>query len=227
MAIAFDNAGTAVAAAVASVQWTHTAAGANRFMVVGFVNFGAASVSAITVNGVSMTKQTWVLNSNNDGAGMYTLTANNTGNLTISAISVISVADDWCYISLSYTGVQQSGAHGGAATATGAAATVHNFSLSTTANSVAVAFMGGQSITTGSVTTPITQTRRAYATGGSTTGRLFIEASEKTATGATASLSWTTSVSKSTFKTGLALTATAAGGGVVAIYNLCKTGVGQ
>lgn len=227
MAIAFDNASTAAGASVASVQWTHTAAGANTFMALGFVNFNLTSISTAAVNGVAMTQRTWVVNSSGDGSGMFTLTANNTGNVTVSAASVAGTTDSWAFVAVSYTGVQQTGSHGGAATATGAASTVANFSLSATANSVAIAFMGGQSLTTGTVTTPITQTRRGLALGGTTTGRVFIECSEMTATGATSSFSWSISVARSTFKTGLALTATATAGGATFIVGMPLLGVGQ
>lgn len=223
MAIVFDNASTATAAAANSVQWTHTATGSNIYAILCGVN-DSVSISAAGYNGVTMTVKAFVVATGGAGGKLFEAQNAAAGNITISAICNGAGTDAFVLGAMTYTGVAQSGASGNASTATGAASTLHQISLSTTANAVMIGFLGGRSITSLTVTTPLGQNNRFAVSN----APHFLTGCDKTVTGAASSMSWSTSGSIAFFKIAVAVSATAiaapGGGG---IFTLTQLGVGQ
>lgn len=115
--IAFDATSVSASVTTSPITWTHTVgAGTNTFLVVGsalFANSGFAAATAVTYNGVSMTKiradqfsvsvsrevelSIWVLKNPTAGA--------NTVSITYTASAGLNTADYG--FAMSYTGVQQ------------------------------------------------------------------------------------------------------------------------
>lgn len=224
MAIAFDNASSATGTAANSVQWTHTASGANTYIAVGASNFNGTSLSAGGAGGVGLTFKGSVFNNTQGIRGnLFTGAGIPTGVITVSCIAVGASTDDWCFLAVSYTGVQQTTPDGNMATGTGAAATVHNLSFSSTNGSQTIGFLGGQSLTASTVTNPATQTERGFKN-----SRIFLEVADKAAVGSTTSMSWSTSVAKAPLLFGVTITATASTTPAVSfIVGIPLLGVGQ
>lgn len=213
MAIAFDNASTATAAAAGSLQWTHTSAGTNVYVVAAV---GGVTISTMAYNNVALVNKnvvTWV-----DTFNVRSLANANTGALTASAKAASIFTADLIGVMCSYNGVASDGAAGTAApTAVNVA-----LSISSTANAVCISFIhcGGN---VGAE--PAGQTRRAVVSQGSS-GRTFI-ATEKTAVGATTSISWSQDASLQAGLWGVAISATAVAASGGGPFTFRLTNVGQ
>lgn len=222
MAIQFDNASTATGAAANSVQWTHTATGSNVYAILCGVN-DSVSISAAGYNGVTMTAKAFVVATGGAGGKLFEAQNAAAGNVTISAVLNGAGTDAFVFGAMTYTGVAQSGASGNAASATGAAATLHQISLSATANALMIGFLGGRSITALTVTTPLGQNARFEVSN----SPHFLTGCDKTATGSSSSMSWSTSGAIAFFKLAIAVSATAIAAGSATPFCLPMLGVGK
>lgn len=188
MAITFDNRATAGVASATTLQWTHTVGGAQRYMLVGLSLATAGTLSTVACNNLALEFKCRVVQSTESNAEMWELDHPPTGNLTVSAVVAGATALGIAAASVSYNGVHNYNPTGAALTATFGSATVWNLSASTSAGQMLVGFVGGRSATTTTVTIPAGQGNRGFARGGSGVDS-FIQATDKTATGATTSLS--------------------------------------
>jgi hypothetical protein len=124
MAIALDASATSIyEASLSTYGYSHTCSGSNRLLIVGVAIFAAGSVTSITYNGVNLTKI------RNDTQGVYNselwylvapATGTNTVTVTLNA-SLTSIA-----VSVSFTGVAQTGSISSNAASTGSGAICQN-----------------------------------------------------------------------------------------------------
>lgn len=220
MAIAFDNASTAVGTGVASIQWTHTVGGANTYIVAGHSGFGLTA-SSVVANGVGMTRKGLAASPASTFTTLWSRAGVATGAITMSCTTAGGGTDFFAIGAVSYTGVAQATPDGNASTATGTASNI-NFSISSTANAWVIGTFGGQSITAAVVTDAGSQNRRFQAVGSEGT---YIILSDKIASGTPTSMSWTSTGTLGFAAVGVAFSATAIAASAL-VYTLSMLGVG-
>lgn len=182
MAIAFDNAAVGTGSLVNSINWLHTAAGANTFMLTSVATGATISVSGVAVAGAAMTFKG---QANTTGATvwLWTRAGHAGGTLSMSAILVGATTGTFIAGSVSYTGVSQATPDGTVGSATAAASMNANLSIATAAGQTVFGAVAG---TVQQYTVPATQTSRFDV---SATG-LAMNGSEKASGGTTTSMSW-------------------------------------
>lgn len=219
MAIAFDNVSTAVGSSVVTLQWTHTAGGANTYLLVAMESL-TNSMSAVYANNVAMTNLVsgitsgvnigWLSRRAGVAAAALTMSAETAGGSFLSfAIGAVS-----------YTGVSQATPDSGAGTKqTAGVATVVNLSISTAASMMVFGVIGLGN--TGVITNQAGQTQRFQVSVG---GQLIMAGADKASGGGTTSFSWT-SDNEASFAMGIGFSATAvAAGSFPPMRNLMKVG---
>lgn len=219
MAITLDKVSSAVGSAVNSVQWTHTATGANTYIVVGYAGSNGVSISNIAYNNVSLTKKGQAKPAA-EGGELWTKAGHGTGNLTLSAILVGATTDSVVFGACTYNGVSQA-TPDGTAGITSTFGTVGNLSVGTTNLMTVFAICGDGA--TATITDPVGQTVRFTVT---VDASVIIRGSEKAAVGATTSFSWSTAANADLFMIGIGFSATAAGASTQLLYNCGLTGAG-
>lgn len=175
MAIALDATSNSGAAGVSPFTWSHTCTGTNRLLIVGVNLCGASqpAVSAVTYNGVSMTK----VQGNQQSSGLGSFAESSvwflhnpaTGANIISVTYANGVNGGGYCIGASYTGAQQSSAAdavgGNSGTTTGAVTA----SVTTVANNCWVFGTGAVGGSSSTISTP-TLTDRGTGTAGGFVG---------------------------------------------------------
>ena len=203
MAVTFDNASTAVGSAVLSLQWNHTATGTNPFIAVALCNDDNFSFSTVAYNNVALTQNNFVVALNVSG-GIWTGSSIPNGISTISARVVGAVASTFIAGACSYAGVAQAQPVGTGVAISAAGATLHELSISSTANNICFAVIGSGNLEP--FTNPSgNQTQRFDV---SLAGSTNMVGAEKLATGATTQFSWSTVASAATFRAAIQISLT-------------------
>lgn len=208
MAIAFDNATGAAGTGVSSLQWTHTVGAVGAFVAIGSTIFDGNGASSASLNNVALTLQaTELWNSSLLTNKLFTGSAGASGALTVSVTTTGGVLKSQGAAICTYTGVNSSAPIGQAGTASGAAATVANFSLSSTNGSVCIVYLGAGNGAGAAFTFTDQQNSRKVVSDGSGLKAAF---SDKNAAGATTSFSFSSSSATTKWGfIGIAMTATA------------------
>lgn len=211
-AIVFDNATQAAAGNANSVQWTHTASGANNCLVVGAGLRNAASISAMAYATVALAQNGRVVAGNT--WFIWSLAGNATGANALSAVLVGATTDDICFGACTYNNVSQANPVGTVGIWSDTTATVHSLSVSSTAGNVVFGLTGGSNglvYAEASGGSP-PMNHRGAITASSAFTLIF---SDSTATGATTGMTWTSTVVNSSGMIGIPISSTAVAVGVV------------
>lgn len=205
MAIVLDNVSTAGAASALTLSWTHTVGAVSVYTIAGSCAVAGGTLSSMTIAGLGVGLKS-VLGQAAESCGqMWDLPPDGpgSGTRTMSAAVVGAVARNFCVGVITYTGAAN--AFATVAAMTVAAATVVDLSISCVAGNLCVGFMGCQSVTATTVTTPVTQNERFRIT----TSNAFLICADSTAVASTCSLSWGLSVATAAWAFGIPISATA------------------
>lgn len=112
-----------------SRTWSHTCSGSDRILVVHCLGQNSADrISGVTYNSVAMSRATITASQNNTRLYIYTLVAPSTG--ANNVVVTISASTSCGFLSVSYTGAQQSGQPDEVGTNTTAGASTLSSSIS-------------------------------------------------------------------------------------------------
>lgn len=223
MAVTFDNASTATAAAATSLQWTHTAGGSNAYMIMAIgtnIIGGGSSISSAAYNGVALSQVAFINGPTAAGRfGAWQLQGPNIGAFTASC--TLATNARIVAAACTYNGVSQAGANGGVATATALLALNPVISISSTVGNMIFAVAYEQASAT--FATMAGATQRFNFPGGTA---VVFGGCDKAATNGSNTISWSTGTA-TPFAT-FAINISATGAAVASTLNmLALLGVGS
>jgi len=210
MSVTFDNVSSATAAGVASIQVTHTASGANLYMLVAAT--GAFGINGSVYNGISMSSVAQVSDGFSTKMAVFELVNPATGahTLSVAGASMRGIG------AITYNGVSQAAprAHMASATATGA--TNPAIACATTAGNMVFGVINSQS------GTPNPGATSRF----SVNSNVPLQGQDIIATGSPQTLSWSSSSAANFWMIAVDISATASGSGPTFVYCRNLLGVG-
>ncbi len=216
MAINFDNVSSAVAVATDNVSWTHTATGANTYMVVGIaMQSNIVSISSVVANSVSFNQKSREATILNSG---YLLTVAGVSAGKLAMVVQLTGATTFAVGAVSYNGVSQATPEGGVSAISAGASTNVNLAVSAAAGETLFGIVGGGAT---DYVSPVTQTSRFVVSSGAICS---IAGDEMASGGVSTTMSWSSSLSIRHWSMGIGFSLTA----VASIFNSYKNmfGVG-